>query len=162
VTCGCTNRSVLADVIEGEVGRLLELLTIKEDQIEKLNHLALSANNFIDFDGDMRDIEAERRASITQANKRLQAAKMLYLDGDLSREEYLLRKEQAECEIDLWESQAQEEKEIAVELAACVHAIDKISKLWKSGDAKDNKEWHKISLIMSFLIWIHIGLPIFD
>lgn len=139
VTCGCTNRSVMAQVLEDEVGRLLELLTVRDDQVGKLNHLALSANNFIDYDGDNRNLEAECRANVAKAQKRLQAAKMLFLDGDLSREEYLLRKEQAEREIDLWESQALEEKEIVIELAACVHAIDKISKLWKSGDAQDKQ-----------------------
>ncbi len=139
VTCGCTNRSVLAEVLENEVSRLLDLLVIRKDQVDRLNQLALSANNFINYEGDSRNLEAERRTKISQAKKRLQAAKMLYLDGDLNREEYILRKEQAERDIDLWEARALEEKEIVVELATCVRVIDKISTLWKGGDTQDKQ-----------------------
>ena len=139
VICGCTNRSVMANVLETEVGRLLDLLTLKEKEVNKLNHLALSASNFMEQGTDKHNFEAERRTNISKATRRIQAAKMLFLDGDLSRDEYIRRKEQAERDIDLWESQALEEKEIVVELASCIHAIDKISKLWKSGDAQDKQ-----------------------
>ncbi len=49
------------------------------------------------------------------------------------------RKEQNEREIAHWEARTSETEKIALELALCVEAIDKINQLWELGD-DENKQ----------------------
>ena len=75
------------------------------------------------------DLENERNAAIANCRRRIEAARNLYEDGDLSREEYLKRKSANEREIAHWEAQTTETEMIALKLTLCLEAIDRISHL---------------------------------
>jgi hypothetical protein len=92
VKCGGTNRSVVRDTYEADFGRLLQLLTINVDQIDVMTELGiLSLRTQAAEEGI--DLEAQRRAAIAKCRRRLEAVRHLYEDGEISREEYLKRKE---------------------------------------------------------------------
>jgi hypothetical protein len=91
-----------------------------------LTELAIQA----EFGGPIReggaDPEQVKQEAIVKCKRRIEAARHLYEDGDLSREEYLRRKEQNEREIAHWESRTTETEKKAMELALCADTIDKI------------------------------------
>jgi len=95
VKCGCTNRTVPADAIEAEVGRLLKLLTVREEALDYLTELAIQSERGRSLDDDV-DLEAQKREAIALCQRRIDAAVHLYGDGRISREEYLRRVEQSQ------------------------------------------------------------------
>lgn len=138
VTCGCQNRSIPCDVLEEDFGRLLKLLTVNQEAIDLMTELAIQAENGSITD-DEEDFERQKQEAIAKANRRIDAARNLYMDGDISREEYLLRKEQNEREIAHWQARTTETKQIALELGMCLEAIEKIARLWDVADDEDRQ-----------------------
>lgn len=133
VLCGSTNKSVKAEIYETDFGRLLKLLTIQPSQLEvmiELSRIAAHRANSDNFD----DIEQEKQEAIAKCRRRIEAARHLYEDGDISREEYVRRKEQNEREITHWEARTSETEQVALELTLCFEALDKIANKWDYSD----------------------------
>ncbi|MCC6972387.1 MAG: recombinase family protein [Anaerolineae bacterium] len=137
--CGCTNKSVLAHEYEAEFGRLVKLLTIHPDALPLMTELALHADQLRHPSADTPDPEVEKREAIALCKRKIEAAINLYGDGRITREEYLRRVEYNEREITHWESRTSESEKTALELAMCMDAVDKLSKLWDLGDAEDKQ-----------------------
>jgi hypothetical protein len=104
VKCGCTNKSVKCSIFERDLGRLLQLLTVDSKQIDFMTRLGLQALSTQE-QARSGNIESQKRGTIGKCRRRIDAARNLYEDGDLSREEYLKRKEVNEREIAHWEAQ---------------------------------------------------------
>ena len=77
--------------------------------------------------------------AIVKCRRKLEAARHLYLEGDLSREEYERRKEETERELAHWETHTAEAELITLELEFCLEAIDRIRQLWDIGDDEDRQ-----------------------
>jgi hypothetical protein len=75
------------------------------------------------------DVEKQKEA-IALCNRRIEAAVYLFKDGEIDRTEYLRIREANEREIAHWQSRTTETRKLAIELAMCVEAVDKLSRLW--------------------------------
>jgi hypothetical protein len=139
VTCGVANRSIPCEAIEEDFGRLIKLLTIDEQAIDLMSELAIQAQNGGELVEDEEEFERQKVKTIALCNRRIEAARHMYLDGEIDREDYLIRKEQNEREIAYWETRTTETQEIALELAICLDAIDKMARLWDIADDEDRK-----------------------
>ena len=140
VKCGSTNRSVSREVYEADFARLLKLLTVRTDEVDFMTELGIQAAKArLALEGKDVDLEAEKLAAIAKCRRRIDAARHLYADGDLSREEYLRRKDQNEREITHWEARTTETEKIALELALCLEAMDKINQFWDISDDEDKQ-----------------------
>ncbi len=139
VYCGCTNRSVTAEEIEGDFGRLIKLLTVRADALSLLTELAIRADKLRNPQDTTIDPEAEKREAIALCTRKIDAAINLYGDGVISREEYLRRVETNKREIAYWESRTTESEKAALELAMCMEAVDRLARLWDEGDAEDKQ-----------------------
>ena len=64
----------------------------------------------------------------------------MYEDGDITREEYVWRKEQNEREIAHWEARTTETERIALELTLCFEALDRIANEWANSDDGERQE----------------------
>jgi hypothetical protein len=101
VKCGCVNRSVRREIFEHDFARLLSLLSIDEQYLHTL--LELSNQLTLLHQGTSGDaLEAEKIVAIARLHRKLDAARNLYQDGDLSREEYLRRKDTLERDLRHW------------------------------------------------------------
>jgi hypothetical protein len=138
VKCGVHNRSIPCDDLEEDFGRLIRLLTVNEDAINLMTELAIQAESGRISD-DEEEFERQKYEAIARCNRRIEAARHMYLDGEIDREDYLIRKEQNEREIAYWETRTTETQEIALELAICLDAIDKMARLWDIADDEDRK-----------------------
>jgi hypothetical protein len=139
IRCGCTNRSVTADEIEGDFGKLLKLLTVRPDSLPLMTELAIQIDKMRTSSEPTVDPEIEKQEAIALCKRRIDAAINLYSDGVLSREIYLRRIEQNNREIAYWESRTTESKKAALELAMCMEAVDKLAGLWDFGDTEDKQ-----------------------
>ena len=114
VRCGVHSRSIPCDVLEEEFGRLIKLLEIKPEAADLLTELAIQAEQGGGITNDEAEFERQKQEAIALCRKRIDAARNLYLDGELDREDYLLRKEQNEREIAHWEARTTETQQIAL------------------------------------------------
>lgn len=93
-SCGCSRKSVLREDYEDDFLRLIRLLTVKPEMLALMQELAIQANA-ISPKAD-EDFEGRKKAAIAKCRRRIEAARNLYEDGDLTRQEYLRRKDQNE------------------------------------------------------------------
>lgn len=138
-TCTAKHRSVPATLIENDFGRLLRLLTIDQAALHYMTELAIHSEmqaSALDLE---YDLEAQKSHAIAKCRRRIEAARHLYEDGELTREDYLKRKEQNEREIAHWETRTTETQKIALELAMCLDALEKIALLWEAASNEDKQ-----------------------
>jgi hypothetical protein len=136
-SCGCVKKSVGRAVYEDDFLRLLRLLTVKPEMLDLMTQLAVQAKAVNPREDG--DFETKKAAAIAKCQRRIEAARHLYEDGDLSRQEYLRRREQNEREIIHWQTYTTETKKLAVEFAMCVDLMDKIVRLWDAGSDEDKQ-----------------------
>lgn len=139
VTCGVTNRSVPADALEAEVGRLLKLLTLREDALEYLAEMAVMVQPDLAGEDEQAELERRKQEEIALCQRRIDAAVHLYGDGRISREEYLRRVDENERQIVHWQARTTEAERKAMELGMCMDAVNRIASVWDTAD-DENKQ----------------------
>ena len=136
--CTCQVRSIECSAIEDDFVRLLGLLTLDPAQFPSLMALSLSLSGTV-APRDDADLHREKEDAITKCRRKIEAARYLFEDGDLTREEYVRRKEQNEREIAHWEARTSDTEQTAKELMLCVEALDKMTKLWAYSEPEDRQ-----------------------
>jgi|GEM_PF-219464 len=139
VKCTCKRRSILIEDIETDFRRLISLLTLNADAFPLMLELSIQADRAGQRKGEAIDEQVEKQEAIAKAKRRMEAARYLFEDGDLPREDYLKRKEQLEREIAHWEARTSETEKAALELSLCMDALDKMGKLWDMADDEDKQ-----------------------
>ena len=134
IHCGCTRRQVPRHLLETEFLNLIRQMTIDADLMDTMTRLASETSSTL---GDDNEVEARRAASIAKCKRRISAARNLYADGDITREEYLKRKQQNEREIAHWRAYSTETQRMVMEMMMCVDAIGKLSQLWDASSGED-------------------------
>jgi hypothetical protein len=71
--CGCANRTVPADIIEAEVGRLLKLLMVREEALDYLTELAIQSEHGLIADDEV-NLEEQKQEAIALCQRRIDAA----------------------------------------------------------------------------------------
>ncbi len=136
-SCGCTRKSVMREVYEADFLRLMRLLTVKPEMIDRMQQIALRINSTSTT--EIADFETKRSAAIAKCQRKIEAARHLYEDGDISRQEYIRRREHNEKEIQHWKVYASEEEKLSIELVMCVDMMDKIVRLWEANNDEDKQ-----------------------
>jgi hypothetical protein len=137
VKCGGKRKSVAIDVIEDDFARLIHLLTVKQEALPLMVDLALQAEG---GGIDDEDFEAQKAAAIAKAKRRVENARFLFLEGDISQDEYLRRKEHNERQIAHWEVRTTASEKAAIELAMCMNALDNLAQLFDTADDEDKQQ----------------------
>lgn len=139
VKCGCKTRSVFTHVIEDDFKKLIGVLSIKEDKLSLLVEMAIQAEQ--GGPTPMEDeIERQKQAAIAKLRRKIDAARDLFADGDLTREEYLNRKTAYEREIAHWETRTTDTQKAAIELRMCMEVLNMIESLWDESSDKDRQQ----------------------
>jgi len=84
-------------------------------------------------------LDEEKQQGIALCRRRIDAAVNLYKDGTIDRKEYLHIRETNEREMAHRESRTTQTEEIALELAMCVEAVQRLSRLWKIASSEDRQ-----------------------
>ena len=134
VQCGCKSRSIPADQIEADFFRLVNLLTLKDYLLASMLELAqLETQDEI----SERELEKQKLAAIAKLKRQIDAARSLFEDGDLTREEYVKRKEDRERQIAHWEARTTDYHKKAVELTTCMSAFGRLVDLWDTATGEE-------------------------
>lgn len=134
IKCGCGRRQVPRHFLEAEFLNLIRQLTVDADLMDTMLRLAGETSATL---GDTTEVEARRTAAIAKCQRRIAAARHLYEDGDITREEYLKRKEQNERELAHWRSYSKETQRMVTEMMMCVDAVGNLSQMWEASSSED-------------------------
>ena len=137
--CGCTNRSVLCEIYEQDFAHLIKLLEVRPEAQNLMLELAIQADKANAGDTGEIDLETQKQEAIALCRRRIDAAVHLYKDAEIDREEYLRIRELNEREIVHWEARTTETEEVALELAVCIEAVERIARLWDVSDEEDRQ-----------------------
>ena len=101
--------------------------------------LAIQADKARAANQGAEDVGKQKEEALALCYRRIEAAVHLYKDGEIDREEYLRIREQNEREIAHWEARTTETEQLALELAMCIEAVDRIWRLWDMSSDEDRQ-----------------------
>jgi hypothetical protein len=115
--CGCNRRQVSCAEIEEDFLRLCQLMTLDDEMFTRMQNLA--AKYLVNDIDNERALLEEKAAAIAKCERRLTAARHLFEDGDIAREEYLRRKASIERDLAYWQNYTTETERLNSQLAMC-------------------------------------------
>ncbi len=119
-SAGCGRKSVFTQVIEQDFARLIRLLTIDEETLPVLVDLAAGAE---EGGWPTRTSKRRRRRPSPRRGGGWRTRAFLFLEGDISQEEYLRRKgAQRAADSPLGSARTTESEKATIELAMCMNA----------------------------------------
>ncbi|GAB5491437.1 MAG: hypothetical protein Phog2KO_16520 [Phototrophicaceae bacterium] len=139
VKCGCTNKSVVCDIIEEEFGKLIQLLDVNPDSIGLMTEWAIQAQQLYGKSNGSEDIERQKTEAIALCRRRIDATVTLFGDGMIGKEEYRRRIDENEREISHWEMRTSETEKLGLEFAMCVNAVKTMCSTWETNSAEDKQ-----------------------
>jgi hypothetical protein len=89
---------------------------------------------------DQTDLEQQKHEVIAKCRCRIEAGKAVYLNGDMSREEYAKIKDQNEREIVHWQTRTTDTQMAAVELKMCMNIVNQVIDLWEMSRDQDRHQ----------------------
>lgn len=153
VSCGTTNKSVPCDIFHEDFGRLISLLTVDEEAQAHLFELAMQLDLANRTSENGEDPEVEREKAIALAKRKLDAAIHLYSEGLIDQDEFVRRRDFLEREIAHWEAWTTESEQMALELALCIEAVDKLHFIWQNSDDEDRQ-----GFVRNLFEWVEYDL----
>jgi Recombinase zinc beta ribbon domain len=130
VKCGCSNRSVPAAVIEGEVGHLLALLTVRTEALKALADLAAQIHGR----QETLDLEHEKARAIARCQEKIKRAQELYVELELDKAAYEAVLTENRREIVRWQHRTAEVTRLYLQLEKCAMAIETLNAVWTSSN----------------------------
>lgn len=131
-SCGCVNRSVTCAEVENDFGRLLHLMVVREDVIQKMVSRAAETSGTSEQQATQR--RTQKQDALARCNRRMQAAKRLFRDGDMEEAEYDKIILECEAEAEAWNQLTGEQEQLEYELKTCVESLSRLAALWDHGD----------------------------
>lgn len=138
--CGCKARSVPMEILDQQFRELVGLLELKSKAVSALVEMSIQSHHGASSAQSKEELEREKQAGINKCRRRIEAAKTVFLDGDMSREEYLKIKEKNEREIAHWETRTTEDEHAAAELQMVMNLANQIAELWDSSSPEDRQQ----------------------
>ena len=151
--CGTTNKSVRCDLVHEDFGRLIELLTIDEEGQANLLELSMELDMAKRGGENGEDPEVTRQKAIALAKRKLDAAIHLYSEGLIAQDEFVRRREFLEREISHWESWTTKSEQMALELAMCIDAVEKLHFIWEQSNDEDRQ-----GFVRNLFEWVEYDL----
>jgi hypothetical protein len=121
---------------EADFFRLVQILEVKPDQLERFIAFANQINPIM---AEEKDLETQRTEAIALCRRRIQAAIDLYSDGRISRAEYLRRVEGNERESASWQARTIDGEKLGMELTMCIHTVETLVRLWEVSNDEDKQ-----------------------
>lgn len=137
--CGCRAQSVLAEEVEGDFSRLIDVLQVHPDAIHLMTELALESG----FGGlgsdNEHDLEEQKKVAIAKHRRALKNNLMLFQNGEIEAEEYYRKKDHHERQISYWEARTTDKQKVTLELTTCMEMVRRLKDFWRITTGEDRK-----------------------
>jgi len=150
--CTSQSRSVPVELVDGDIARLLRLLTVNDTMLPYMTELALQNKHGTSLNSnDEQEADKQKQRAIAKCKRRVENNLELYRDGTISRDEYLNVKQKAEEEIQAWEARTTDRQKVAIELRTCITFLEHATQLWD--DASDQDRQGLARLLFEYVVY---------
>lgn len=136
--CGCSNRSVVADEVEEDFRRLVDILQVHPEAIQLMAELAIQSQFGIGREEEA-DLEEQKKVAIAKHRRALKNNLALFQDGEIEAEEYHRQKDRHERQIAYWEARTTDKQKITLELTTCMEMVRWLKEFWNYTAGEDRK-----------------------
>jgi hypothetical protein len=137
--CGTHNRSVLAEDIEGDFSRLIDVLQVSPRAVELMTELAIQSR----FGGlgnqNENELEEQKKVAIAKHHRALKNNLILFQNGEIEVEEYYRNKDHHERQIAHWEARTTDRQKIVFELTTAIEMVKRLQQFWEISEGEDRK-----------------------
>ncbi len=135
--CGTHAHSVLAEEVEHDFSRLIDVLQISQEAVELMAELAIQSR----FNGlenqDEHKREEQKKVAIAKHRRAIRNNLMLFQDGEIEAEEYYRNKDHHERQIAYWESWTTDRQKITLELTTAIEMVRRLKDFWDISTGED-------------------------
>ncbi len=137
--CGNKNRSVLAEEVEGDFGRLIDALQVHSEAVHLMAEIAIQSR-FSGLDGeDEASLEEQKKVATTKHKRALKNNLMLFQNGEIEAEEYYRQKDYHERQLAYWEARTTDRQKLTLELNTCIEMVRRLKEFWSVTTGEDRK-----------------------
>ncbi len=133
--CGAQNRSVKAEVLEGEFARLVRALVVKPEVASQMAEVFAQATQRQTSD----DRRAEILAEIALCKQRIKNAEVLFLKARIDQPELDRHLEENETEIARLQVELSEESQIREMIELSIHMLGEMGNQWESASTEEKQ-----------------------
>ncbi len=137
--CGCHNQSVLAEEIEADFSRLIDILQVQPTAIDLMAELAIQSRFGNLGSEDEATLEEQKTVAIAKHRRALKNNLTLFQDGEIEAEEYYRQKDHHERQIAHWEARTSDKQKIRLELTTTIEMVRRLKDFWSITSGEDRK-----------------------
>ncbi|QPC83657.1 recombinase family protein [Phototrophicus methaneseepsis] len=127
--CTSGTRSVKESDLNGEFEKVLDHLIVNPEYMDLMQRIVTKDLN-LDQHTESDNLEQQKAEAIAKCRHRLERAKFLFLEGDISKDEYLRTKKRNEEEIAHWLARTVKTQEIIIELISVLGTLTNLKRVW--------------------------------
>jgi hypothetical protein len=135
--CRSTRKSILAETVETDFARLIEVMEVHPDSVELMAELAVQMQLGQVEDESQR--EEQKRMAIAKHRRALKNNLIVFQTGDIEAEEYFRQKDYHERQIAYWEAQTSDRQRITLELTTTLEMIGRLKQFWAISGGEDRR-----------------------
>jgi len=137
--CGCKSQSVLAEDIESDFSRLIDILQVKPEAVNLMAELAIDSR-FGHLAGENdTDLEEKKKVAVAKHQRALKNNLILFQGGEIEADEYYRQKDHHERQIVYWEARTTDKQKITLELTTTMEMVRRLQEFWNVSAGEDRK-----------------------
>lgn len=137
--CETKKRSVLETVLNREFERLIDNLIIKQEYLDIVEQMLSRGIASLGNPPEEQDLHNQKTEGIAQCRRRMERAKFLFIEGDISEDDYVRTREINEQEIAHWQARTTVKDQLLIEVATVLATLSKLKDVWFNGTMEDKK-----------------------
>jgi hypothetical protein len=137
--CGSRSQSILADNIEADFSRLVDVLQVHSEAVELMAELAVQSQFGGLKDQNEHELEEQKKIAIAKHRRALKNNLILFQSGEIEADEYYRQKDYHERQIVYWNARATDKQKITLELTTCIEMVRRLKDFWGTSTGEDRK-----------------------
>lgn len=145
--CGTNHTRIQRTIIEAHVLELCKSLIVNDEDMALMRQLSYT---LMPQEGP-EQFQINREEEVARCRRKIEAARNLYADGEMSREEYVQKRTTNEQEISRWMAYSTESEQLGMEIMITVDSIKRIVTYWNTSTDEDRQGM--IRNLFDYLVW---------
>jgi DNA invertase Pin-like site-specific DNA recombinase len=138
VRCASTVRTIRIELVENELRKIIDALQVEPGIYRVMMQHAIRIDS--EQRSERTKAAEERQMQLSLCHRRLDAAKHLYLEGEIDRNEFVTRREELQRDLTYWENYDVEIEEVEIKLQTCVEALKSLVGLWDRAHPEEKQQ----------------------
>src|SRR5262249_2016445 len=137
--CNCQTNSIFAEVIEQDFLRLVNVLSVVPEALERMAEIAVQSQFHGLGSSEEPDLEERKQIAATKHRRALKNNLTLFQNGDIDAEEYYRQKDHHERQIARWQARTTNRQKMILELTTTMELVKRLQQFWEMSEGENRK-----------------------